>query len=127
MLLWTYSDITRASSIKESFANRAIIRMQWPVLSELLQSLRIDPIERTRSETDTILRYLLLNKRLLNMLENSQRMREAAQSATIVTISNSDVLFYEGDDRDGWYLVLDGTVDVVIRLCLLAEDCFVET
>ena len=87
----------------------------------------MDPLERTRSETDTILRYLLLNKRLLNMLENSQRMREAAQSATLVTISNSDVLFYEGDDRDGWYLVLDGTVDVVIRLCLLAEDCFVET
>lgn len=97
-----------------------------PVLPELLQSLRIDPMERTRSETDTILRYLILNKRLLNMLENSQRMRAAAQSATLVTISNGDVLFYEGDDRDGWYLVLDGTVDVVIRLCLLAEDCFID-
>jgi CRP-like cAMP-binding protein len=59
------------------------------------------------------------------MLENSDRIRQASQTATLTTIHKDDILFFEGDDPDGWFIVLQGTIDVIIRLFLVAEDCLI--
>lgn len=94
-----------------------------PPYADVINALRSPPAKRTEEETQILFRYLLLNSKLLKMLENTDRIKEAAKSATLVTMHRGEVLCFEGDDPDGWFLVLDGTVDVIIRLFLVAEDC----
>lgn len=59
--------------------------------------------------------------------EGTLRLEEISRECELVTLSKGDVLFFEGDDPDGWYIVLDGSVEVIIRLFLIAEDCLYNT
>ena len=97
-----------------------------PPLYEVMQSLRTNPFERSDSDVDVIFRHLIMNKKLVKMLENKERLEIASRTATLVTLSCGDILFQEGDESDGWYLVLTGQADVIVRICHVAEDCCID-
>lgn len=61
------------------------------------------------------------------MFETTDFIEEIAKTATAVTLQKSSILFCEGDIPNGWYLILDGSVDVVIRYFLIAEDCLYDS
>lgn len=93
-----------------------------PTKEDMFHSLRTAPHKRTPEDVNTIFRFLLLNEKLVRMLENPQRVNQVALQATLVTMHKGEVLFFEGDDPDGLYIVLNGTVDVIIRHFLVAEE-----
>lgn len=97
-----------------------------PPYDDVIQALQINPSKRTQDQIQTIFRYLLLNKKLLTLLEYPERVEEASKSAQLIRLKKGEVLFFEGDDPDGWYMVLQGSADVIIRLFLVAEDCLFE-
>ncbi|EAX90111.1 hypothetical protein TVAG_256160 [Trichomonas vaginalis G3] len=61
------------------------------------------------------------------LIESTKDLENLAKQATYKLMKRGDVLFYEGDDPDGWFLGLSGTTDVIIRLFLVAEDCLFDT
>lgn len=97
-----------------------------PPYEEVIQALQINHPKRTQDQIQTIFRYLLLNKKLLKIFEYPERVEEASKSCQLIRLKKGDVLFFEGDDPDGLYVVLQGAVDVIIRLFLVAEDCLFE-
>lgn len=98
-----------------------------PPFFQVISALRNPPSRRTQEDIQIIFRYLLMNEKLLKMLENSERVETAAKEAQYIQLHKGDILFFEGDVPDGWFLVLDGAVDIIIRLFLIAEDCFLDT
>ncbi|OHT15676.1 hypothetical protein TRFO_42369 [Tritrichomonas foetus] len=98
-----------------------------PPYGDVIHCLKTSPSKRTNEQNQIIFRYLLLNNSLLEMLEGPERVKQAASDATYVQLTKSDVLFFEGDDPDGIYIVMDGSVDVIIRLFLVAEDCLFDS
>lgn len=90
---------------------------------EVIQALKILPSERTKKDHQVIFRYLLFNKQINYMFQTPEQIEEISKQATYVSLIRSKVLFFEGDDPDGWYLVLSGSVDVIIRYFLVAHDC----
>lgn len=103
-----------------------IPQIKSPPHEEVVQALKIHPSKRTNEQIQTIFRCLLLNKNLLNLLENPERIETASKEAHYISLKRGEVLFFEGDEPDGWYFILDGSVDVIIRLYLIAEDCLSE-
>ena len=97
-----------------------------PPYEEVIRALKVNPPKRTQDQIQTIFRYLLLNKKLLKILECPERVEEASKDAQLIRLKKGDVLFFEGDDPDGFYVVLQGAVDAIIRLFLVAEDCLFE-
>jgi CRP-like cAMP-binding protein len=98
-----------------------------PSPPEVLSCLGVPPSKRSEKEIQIIFRYLLFRVKLCRLLENSDRVRVAACHSTLVTLQKGEVLFFEGDDPDGWFLVVSGSVDVIIRLFLVAEDCLIDS
>lgn len=94
-----------------------------PPLNNVKKCLCIDPEDRTEEHVNTIFRYLVLNSNLLEFVEKTPIIEKIAKRARYICLPKDEVLFFEGDEPDGWYMVLDGTADVIIRLFLVAEDC----
>jgi CRP-like cAMP-binding protein len=96
-----------------------------PPPQQVAATLGVPRAKRTPEDLQILLRFFVAIQTFLGMLENSDRVRQAAKTATVVTIHKDDILFFEGDDPDGWFMVLTGTIDVIIRLFLVAEDCLI--
>lgn len=98
-----------------------------PDVKDVREALRIDPEKRSNEENQLVFRHLLLNPKILEMMGKSANVDKLAKSSTYKVLNRGDVLFFEGDDPDNWYLILSGTVDVIIRLFLVAEDCLFDS
>ena len=96
-----------------------------PTYSAVLQCVKIPARSRTADQNHIIVKYLLSNSFLVRMLERPERVEQAAREAIYQRLHKGEVLFLEGDEPDGFYLVLKGSVDVIIRMFLVAEDCSV--
>ena len=105
--------------LSKAFQTQAI---SPPTKEDMLRSLRTIPQKRSPDDVTTIFRFLLLNEKLVRMLENPGRVKQVANQATLVTMHKGEVLFFEGDDPDSLYVVLNGTLDVIIRHFLVAEE-----
>jgi CRP-like cAMP-binding protein len=97
-----------------------------PSADEVLPVLRTPPSARTPDEVQLLLRYFVSNRRLLKFVEDIDRVRQAVSSVTLVTLRRDEILFFEGDAPDGWFMVIAGAADVIIRLFLVAHDCFID-
>ena len=98
-----------------------------PEIQEVRSALKFGPADRTPEENQTIFKHLLLNPQIMELLEKSTNVEKLAAEATYKHLNRGDVLFFEGDDTGDWFLVLSGTVDVIIRLFLVAEDCLFDS
>jgi CRP-like cAMP-binding protein len=97
-----------------------------PCVDEVISALRTPPAARTSDDIQFLLRYFVANRRLLRFIEDIDRVRQAVKTATFVTIRRDEILFFEGDEPDGWFMVVTGSVDVIIRLFLVAHDCLID-
>ncbi|OHT05176.1 hypothetical protein TRFO_27188 [Tritrichomonas foetus] len=97
-----------------------------PLIEEVIDALYTPPSNRTRSKRQTIFRYLLFNKDINYMYQTSQLIEEISKDVQITILKKNEALFFEGDNPDGWYLVVTGKVDIIIRFFLVAEDCLFE-
>ena len=98
-----------------------------PAIQDVRSALKFEPADRTPEENQIIFKHLLLNPQIMELLEKSTNVEKLAEEATYKRLNRGDVLFFEGDDTGDWYLVLSGTVDAIIRLFLVAEDCLFDS
>ena len=98
-----------------------------PDLNDVIRSLRKNVNDRSSSDKLLLYRYLLFNQEINFMFGTAKQIDEASKEVEYVMLKRDEVLFYEGEDPDGWYLVVSGSVDVIIRYFIVAEDCLVES
>lgn len=98
-----------------------------PLTNDVIDALSTQPSERTYSQQQILFRYLLLNKNIGYMFDSPEAVDQISKTATITILNKSSILFCEGDIPNGWYLIVDGSVDVVIRYFLIAEDCLFDS
>lgn len=98
-----------------------------PLITDVIDALFISPSERTYHQQQILFRYLLFNKDINYMFETTDLIDQISKTATYVSLKKSSILFREGDIPDGWYLIIDGSVDVIIRYFLIAEDCLFDS
>lgn len=98
-----------------------------PTLQDIRAALKIEPNQRTPEQLNTIFLSLMLNPKVTHLVETTKEQEELAKHAEYRLLQRGDILFYEGDDSDGWYIMLSGTTDVIIRLFLVAEDCLFDS
>lgn len=98
-----------------------------PTTADIRAALKIEPGKRNNEQIQVIFRSFLLNPKMTYLIESSKELEELAKHATYKLMQRGDVLFFEGDDSDGWFVSLSGTTDVIIRLFLVAEDCLFDS
>ena len=97
-----------------------------PELHEVREALSTDPKERTEAQNQKIFIHFLLNEKICELMNDKKELPELAKVAKYQVLRKNDVLFYEGDDSGDWFCILNGTLDVIVRLFLIAEDCIIE-
>lgn len=98
-----------------------------PLSVDVIDALSISPQERTYSQQQTLFRYLLFNKNINYMFETTDLVDQISKTAVMITLKKASILFCEGDIPNGWYLIINGSVDVIIRYFLIAEDCLFDS
>ncbi|EAY20430.1 hypothetical protein TVAG_110420 [Trichomonas vaginalis G3] len=98
-----------------------------PSVNEIRSALKTDINSRSSDQLQAIFLWLMLNKKVTHLIESTTELEELAKLAEYKILQKNDVLFYEGDDSEGWYVMFTGTTDVIIRLFLVAEDCLFDS
>jgi len=111
--------------MKRTLTNNSSLssKVQPPSIESVVHAAKIPIESRTEEDNQVLFRHLLFNEELLKMMEKSSKVEQIAKDATFFAMKKGEVLFFEGADPDNWFIVLQGTLDVIIRLFLVAEDC----
>lgn len=81
-----------------------------------LTALRVNPSDRTPQDIDAIMAILGKWNDFTKFVHTEQERREVCRRITCEDYKGNQILFKQGDDPDGWYLVWSGQCSIHIKL-----------
>lgn len=85
-----------------------------PTEEELIRALDVNPSDRTQKDIDTILAIVGKWKDFQTFIKMDQEKKEICRRITYERYDTNDFVIKQGDDPDGWYLILSGTCSIYI-------------
>ncbi|KAK8840552.1 hypothetical protein M9Y10_030761 [Tritrichomonas musculus] len=87
-----------------------------PTEEELIRALDVNPSDRTQKDIDTILAIVGKWKDFQTFIKMDQEKKEICRRITYERYDTNDFVIKQGDDPDGWYLILSGTCSIYILI-----------
>ena len=85
------------------------------VYENCLQALYVPPHDRTEQMVSAIVKYLSTWSDFNHCLHSDAEKHDICSEITLQQHKGNTVLFKQGDDADGWYLVFSGSCSVIIN------------
>lgn len=87
-----------------------------PTQEELIRALDVNPSDRTSRDIDTILSIVGQWKDFQTYIKMDQEKKEICRRITYERYDTNDIVIKQGDEPDGWYLILSGTCSIYIMV-----------
>lgn len=85
-----------------------------PTHEELMRALDVNPSDRTQQDIDTIVQIVGKWKDFQTYVKMDQEKKEVCRRITYDKYDTNDIVIKQGDEPDGWYLILTGTCSIYI-------------
>lgn len=89
-------------------------KLVLPTQEELIRALDVNPSDRTQKDIDTILAIVGKWKDFQTFIKMDQEKKEICRRITYERYDTNDFVIKQGDDPDGWYLILSGSCSIYI-------------